>query len=289
MNRHIILIALLLLVISISGCIDNEPVDETGNATMMWIQDHNVTNVSAWIEQDISRTDEMGAFLENELQRLQDEGEDVEDLEMKINRFNDYVESARQTKEMADQARRNSPETAQQHYFESAKDMYRSHLVIKSIIRDSRIALPGQVTLENGNISIHNDGYTSLSGDLDIRMTARDATVALVDPRNNAVIDLNATYTTAEKDQMKANVYEQFSGNMNLSGSGLTVLITGDNLTIDAAGTGMILMKGNGTYIIRDVTYQIPDMIFPPPPGTTGGEQQHQGSQGPQTMQGKSK
>ncbi len=287
MNRYtIISIAILLLVLSIGGCIDRQPAAQTDNVSTIWLQEHNVTNISARVEQEISRTDDMGDYLENELQRLRDEGEDVEDLQRKMELFNGIVENARQTKRSADMAHNNnSPKKAKQQYFESAKDMYRSHLVIKEVLQDPRISLPGQVTLENNNISIYNDGYVSLSGDLNIQMSSQNATIALIDPRNNASINLEATYTTAEKDQMKTTVYERFSGNMELSGSGLTVLITGDNVSIDASGRGKVLMKGSGTYIIRDVIYQIPDMISPPAlrfaKSSRGNQGEAHGPQGP--------
>ncbi|WP_406661167.1 hypothetical protein V7O66_01200 [Methanolobus sp. ZRKC3] len=197
--------------------------------------------------------------LENEIQRLKDNGEDVEELEEMLDEYKEHITEAEENYEQARNTFREGDaeygETLR-YMNEAGKNINLANLVLKDILKDIKEYRQGVVLLSGtGTLEAKGEGTAVLSGDLLLGITATDAKLVVKDMAGDAAINTDdANYESSNidsgnsDDNNRAFVFHDLSGNVTIEGSRLTVMLRGDDISLTAEGTGSVVLAGEGTY-----------------------------------------
>ncbi len=209
---------------------------------------------------NIKKSDEMVGRLEGAILELKEKGNDVQELEEMVDNYGLLVSEAKNNLEKADAS---SSSLDRQKYLSLSKDkIILANSQLKDIFDKMQTYLPKPTSLsENDKLTIQGSGIVILSGDLDIEFSLHMGNFSVVDLAGDLDIDTEGMYSPeiiAEKaiqyndpkpPQMMFS-YKDVEGNVSLSGSALTLVIMGDNVSIFAKGVGDSELCGKGTYYL---------------------------------------
>ncbi|WP_406655571.1 hypothetical protein V7O62_07180 [Methanolobus sp. ZRKC2] len=284
----VILLMFLISLVVISAFVgadnsDNDPWERRGDGPMSVISpnparefDKNPSgnflklpfhaNDVKFLEDNIEKSEIISLRLNDTVRRMKAEGNDVEKLEKLLEEYNLLVEDSKMYLEMANVpdnvtqaditgSESKYSEEEQKYLEESRKSIIRANLLLRDIFHEFRPYLAPHVRIpDNGNLSAEGKGTVILSGDLDVEISLSEGRISYVDFENDLSIEAEET-TEPEiirMPDMKREIvsYENLNGNITLSGSGFIMELTGENISLDATGTGKAELFGNGTYFI---------------------------------------
>ncbi|MEZ5334112.1 MAG: hypothetical protein R2741_02160 [Methanolobus sp.] len=284
----LVVIAVLILLVVISGITDSGDIQGTTGVHEDHEDHHGVTFYSdfehephedgysivnivenpvprdetAFLEENIVKSEEMVVRLEGVLTGLKENGHSNPELEERINDYSADVSEARNYLSMAENS---SSKSESKDYLKLSRDsIIRANLKLKPIFDDVKAYLPGPVKMYNNALSAKGSGIVILSGDLDVEFFLYNGRFSVVDFSGDTVIDMEYDFDMEEMPEkgpdddllMPHEVlsYLNVTGNVSVSGSEYTVAMMAEDIIIDASGTGEAELVGNGTYLFDNGT-----------------------------------
>lgn len=96
-----------------------------------------------------------------------------------------------------------------------------------------------------GSVSAEGDGLAYLRGEGWVRISG-SGTLVIRDRAGDAVIEVTGQGRHAERGGTL--YYHGFNGEVYVEGSAITVALRGEDITLEAEGTGVVILRGEGTY-----------------------------------------
>ncbi len=220
-------------------------------------------SVNARLNNLLAKSEGLSLRLEGEINRLNAEGKDTEELEEMLAEYNELIGEAKQNQELA----RNTIQTrngqnddvvseANQYMRQATKNIQDANVVLKDMFNELKSNRRGSAVLDGtGTLTAQGSGTTVLSGDLTLDMTATNARLVIKDLAGDADVAIDGGYTEVdcddEDDGNRALVYHNLTGTVQITGSRLTVMVRGDDVSITAEGKGSVILSGIGTYKVE--------------------------------------
>jgi len=222
------------------------------------------------LDENIIKAEAISARLEPGIQYLRDQGKDVSRLESLLEEYNGLVEEAKKYRALAASSEEyNSTGTdgysedelpaediQKEYLIQSQKSMIRANLVLKDIFEEFKLLMPGNIELnETEKLNAAGEGRVILIGDFDLNLQLQEGEMAVMDLSQDSRIKIKGNYLLEVKEGRpeKIFVYHIKSADLEISGSRKTLLLNGENITVEAEGKGYAAFFGNGTYIVEDV------------------------------------
>ncbi|WP_305064806.1 hypothetical protein [Methanococcoides sp.] len=204
----------------------------------------------------LEKIDGVSERLQNEIDSLTEDGEDTEDLQEMLDDYNALIEEAKQAHEHAREAYQNGEDDAGEQLRKSIRLTNEANTKLRALVQEMKGFRQGYVTLAGEClIDAEGDGTIVLSGELEVEFTATNATIVIKDLAGDAEIKLDGDYEQFDEDSTGdgsyAFVYHNFTGEVKIEGSRLTVMVRGEDITIKAEGTGSTSLSGEGSYKIE--------------------------------------
>ncbi|WMW25496.1 PKD domain-containing protein [Methanolobus sediminis] len=186
--------------------------------------------------------------LNNEINTMEENGKNVDDLRDMLGEYEGLIEQARNR-------------YANGNTVEAGKDIKDANGILRNILKELKQEREGVVVLTgNGTLHAEGNGTVVLSGNLTIDITADDyAKLVIKDLAGDADINADdAEYDTSNidagnsTDNNRAFVFINITGEVNITGSRLTVMVSGEDIKLDVDGTGTAVLSGEGTYTVGD-------------------------------------
>jgi PKD repeat protein/uncharacterized protein YoxC len=183
--------------------------------------------------------------LNNEINTMEENGKDVGDLRYMLGQYEELIGQAREKYENG-------------YTVQAGKDIKDANGILRNMLKELKQEREGVVVLTgNGTLHAEGSGTAVLSGNLTINITADDAKLVIKDLAGDADIDVsNYEISNIESgnstDNNRAFVYINVTGDVNINGSRLTVMVSGEDIELYADGTGTAVLSGDGTYEIID-------------------------------------
>lgn len=217
---------------------------------------------------NIAKAEAISARLEPGVQYLKEQGKDVSRLESLLEEYNGLVDNAKKYLELAksasegenttgtnnsleDELSEESPE--KEYLIQSQKSMIRASIVLKDIFEEFKLLMPGSEELnETDRLSAEGQGKVTLMGSFDLKMHLEEGEVAVMSP--DSIIKIEGDYSLEIVEGRPDNifVYHVKSADLEVSGSRKILLLSGENMTVEADGEGYATLLGNGTYTVED-------------------------------------
>ncbi|NPE29553.1 hypothetical protein HNV12_16650 [Methanococcoides sp. SA1] len=212
--------------------------------------------INSGIVNYLEKTNGVSERLQNEIDSLNEEGEDTEELQEMLDEYNALIEEAKQEHERAREAYQNGDEDAGEQLRKSISLTNEANIKLRALIQEMKGFRHGFVTMAgNGSIDAEGNGTIVLSGELKVEFTATNAMIVIKDLAGDAEIDLNGDYEQVNEDSVgngrSALVYHNFTGEAKIEGDRLTVMVRGEDINIKAEGTGSTSLSGEGSYKIE--------------------------------------
>ncbi|RXA17403.1 hypothetical protein EQO05_12185 [Methanosarcina sp. MSH10X1] len=222
------------------------------------------------LDSNIEKAEIISIRLESGIERYKAEGEDVSRLEVLLEEYNLLVEEAKQYRALADTAaggKNNSSVTDSDAYNGLSGDMQRDYLirsqesmiqanyVLKDIFDEVQLLMPGSEELNRtSRLSAAGKGKAILMGSFTLNLHLEEGKMAIGDLSRDSEIDIEGDYTFEEKNDMhdRVRLYHINSADIRVSGSGKTVMLSSENITLTADGEGYVAFQGNGTYSVQE-------------------------------------
>ncbi|TQD24954.1 hypothetical protein [Methanolobus vulcani] len=220
----------------------------------------NPKDEKSFLEDNVEKSDEIILRLEDSIERLENEGKDVSDLQEMVTDYSSLVSDAKAYLEKADSAESASEE--EKYISLSREKMIQSDILLKKIFVDMHNYMPGPVEITgNESLDANGSGVIILSGDLDADISMSSGKISVVDFEGDMSIDTDelenanivtesAISTSANNESHRMISYVDVQGNVSLSGSSMTIAVMGDNTTLHVTGSGEIQLYGNGSYCL---------------------------------------
>jgi nitroimidazol reductase NimA-like FMN-containing flavoprotein (pyridoxamine 5'-phosphate oxidase superfamily) len=271
---------------------------------------HSLQDAALMLAKNIVKAESISARLEPGVQYLRDQGKDVSRLESLLEEYNGLVEEAKYYLELAVSSSGKDESTAgtnngsedgssvenieKECLIQSQKSMIRASLVLKDIFDEFKLLMPGNEELnETDFLSAAGEGRVTLMGSFDLKLHLEEGEIAVMSP--DSVIIIEGDYVLEIKEGRPENifVYHIRSADLEVSGPRKTLLVSGENITVEADGEGYASFLGNGTYIVEDAdgmkreeqwaVDSFLDEIAPGKPGKTENRIPHVGIHYPET------
>lgn len=228
-------------------------------------------NATLLLDENIKKAETISAKLEPGVQYLRDQGKDVSRLESLLEEYKGLVEEAKNYRALAASSsgeEDNNPgmnedsedglpaESSEKEYLiQSQKSMIRANLVLKDIFEEFKSLMPGSKELkEPDRLSAEGEGRVTLTGRFDLNLHLQEGEMAIMELSPDSTIQIEGDYTLEVRDERQENVliYHIQSADVEISGSRKMLLLSGENITVEADGEGYAAFFGNGTYSIED-------------------------------------
>jgi len=222
------------------------------------------------LDDNIKKAETISARLDPGVQYLREQGKDVSRLESLLEEYNGLLEEAKHYRALAasssgeeystgmNENSENGPsaESSEKEYLiQSQKSMIRANLVLKDIFEEFKRLMPGSGELnKTDRLSANGEGRVTLMGSFDLNLHLQEGEMAVMDLSPDSTINIEGNYTLEIKDGRQENmlIYHIQSADVEFSGSRKMLLLSGENITIEADGEGYAAFFGNGTYSIED-------------------------------------
>ncbi|ABE52801.1 hypothetical protein [Methanococcoides burtonii] len=223
---------------------------------LFFVDDQDIVNI---IDRDIERSEGALYYFETEVERLENEGEDINLLTNRIGEFRKHLENAKMHKALSDELSQNNENsqtisTEQREYlFNAIKELRIIHELLPQIFNDKQIMKPGQVKLKDDvYLNASGNGTAVLSGNIDMTLSVQNAVVTIMDENNDKIFSIEGQYTTEGNINPKIVAYRNVNGTMDIIGTSTIVMVRGQSINIKAIGDGFAALSGNGTYTYEE-------------------------------------
>jgi len=212
----------------------------------------------------IRASEAMALRLENEIARLEQNGEDVAGLEEMLEEYNASIAEAKKYQEQARNASANGEEQGEiiRSMNQAGQSLKEANASLKKMLNALKQHREGLVVLTgNTTLTAEGNGTAVLSGNFTLNFTATDAKLVIKDMAGDAVIDTSgATYGSSNIDagnsdsNNRAFVFHNLTGTVTIEGSRLTVMLRSEETSLSVDGEGTAVLSGEGSYELNGVT-----------------------------------
>ena len=218
----------------------------------------------------LERTDSIANRIQAEIDRLDEAGEDTKEMKDLLHNYekalddakNSHIEANRLFEEhdgFNDAGELQNAEGARAflndataQIRENNQNLKEANSILREIFNEVKDHRPGSVSLNGaGSLSAKGEGKATVSGNLELTVSAKSGILTIKDYDEDAVIEINGKGTKEVLNDGTIK-YEGFDGTATISGSSITVEITGNDIELNAEGTGSAVLKGNGSYNVDD-------------------------------------
>ncbi|WP_239450977.1 hypothetical protein [Methanosarcina horonobensis] len=229
----------------------------------------SLRDAARMLDENIEKAETISAGLEQGVQYLRDHGKDVSRLESLLEEYNGLVEEARHYLDLAGSSSGEEESTIgtngdseegfpvgsteKEYLIKSQKSMIRANLVLKDIFDEFKLLMPGSEELnETSLLSAEGEGKVTLMGSFDLKLHLEKGEIAVMSP--DSIIKIEGDYVFEIKEGRPENIFVYYirSADLEISGSRKTLLLSGENITVEAEGEGYASFFGNGTYNVED-------------------------------------
>lgn len=218
------------------------------------------------IDTFLERGESIAGRVREEIDRLNEAGEDTSELERLLQEYNRTRNDAKDSHEdanalfndhagfdnsgqltNAEEATRFLRE-ANEKTRETNQALREANSKLREIFTLLKRHRPGSVDLRGtGTLTASGNGKVTLSGDMNIDVRAKSGVLTIADYDGNADIEVTGNGNMTEQRDGTVK-YTGFNGTASINGSSITVTIHGDDIELTANGTGSAVLRGHGTY-----------------------------------------
>lgn len=241
---------------------DSEHKPPYKHKTLFFVDDQDIVNI---IDRDIERSEGALYHFEKEVERLENEGEDVNLLTNRIGEFRQHLENAKMNKTLSDELSQNNESYTtisveqKEYLFNAIEELRIVHEIVPQIFNDERIMKPGQVKLKDKvYLNASGNGTAVLSGNIEMTLSVQNAMVTIRDENNDKIIFIDGEYTPESNIDPKIVSYRNVNGTMDITGTSTIVMVRGQSINFKAIGDGFAALSGNGTYSYEEGNGTIP-------------------------------
>lgn len=214
---------------------------------------HTLQDAAFMLGENIEKAEAISERLEPGVQYLRDQGKDVSRLESLTEEYNGFVEDAKNYLELAESSSGEDESTVKDNLIQSQKSMVQASLVLKDIFDEFKLLMPGSEELnETARLNATGEGKVTLMGSFDLKLHLEEGEIAVMSP--DSIIKIEGDYVLEIKEGRPDNifVYHIQSADLEVSGPRKTLLLNGENITVEAEGEGYASFFGNGTYSVEN-------------------------------------
>ncbi|RZB29090.1 MAG: hypothetical protein AEth_01694 [Candidatus Argoarchaeum ethanivorans] len=215
------------------------------------------------IENFLIKADSVSVKLETVIEQLESSGADTANLTQNLELFKKEVEAANESYKKAreihqgetgfdptgriinDASSDASLQEANEYMIEAREHIRQANLILKDIFNEVRKCRGAVFLNGTGSLYAEGNGRAAIFGNVTINLSAENATMIV---SRNAEVTVNGNGTRVELEN--GNIKYQGYGIADVSGEQIRFTIAGRNIVLEAAGTGRVILCGNGTYHI---------------------------------------
>lgn len=230
----------------------------------------SLQNATLLLDDNIKKAEAISAKLDPGVQYLREQGKDVSRLESLLEEYKSLLEEAKNYRALAasssgeeystgmNENSENGPSaesSVKEYLIQSQKSMIRANMVLKDIFDEFKRLMPGSIELKKlDRLNATGDGRVTLTGSFDLNLHLQEGEMVVMDFSPDSAINIEGNYTLEIKDRRQLNmrIYHIQSADVEFSGSRKMLLLSGENITVEADGEGYAVFFGNGTYSIED-------------------------------------
>ncbi|MCQ6962265.1 hypothetical protein [Methanolobus chelungpuianus] len=211
----------------------------------------------------IRTSENMALRLENEIARLEGNGENVAELRSMLEEYRSLIAEAKVYQLQAANAT-DADEKAEliRNMNMAGQKIKEANALLKDMLKGLRQHREGLVVLTGNNtLTAEGNGTAVLSGNLTLEFNATDAKLVVKDMAGDAVINTgNASYALSNIDagnsesNNRAFVFHNLTGTVTIEGSRLTVMIRSEDMSLSVDGEGTAVLSGDGSYELESIT-----------------------------------
>ncbi len=232
---------------------------------------NSLENAKLMLDENLEKAESLSLRLESGVQYLKEQGKDVSKLESLLEEYRGLVEEAKNYRALAASSsgeEDSNPEVnedseegipvgiSEMNYLvQSQKSMIKANMALKGIFDEFKRLMPGSAELkEPGRLSAEGEGRVSLTGRFDLNLHLQEGEMTIMQLSPDSTLQIEGDYTLEIRDEQQENVliYHIQSADVKISGSHKMLLLSGENITVEADGGGYAAFFGNGTYSIED-------------------------------------
>lgn len=230
----------------------------------VWKDAHKDINLSKAVhlvrglESYLVKAERTSERLDFEITRLNESGVDTSDAEELLGEYNSLVADASEYLDLARDKYQDDTTEAAAYVQLAINSIKEANEVLRDLLDEIKDQRPGYAKFAgSGVVNAEGNGTAVLSGDLDIELSATNATLVIKDLAGDGVIEVDGEYDLFNGGESQgrgipAQVYHNFTGNASISGSRLTVMVHGFDISLDGEGMGSVMLSGEGSYEIND-------------------------------------
>ncbi|AKB85645.1 hypothetical protein [Methanococcoides methylutens] len=208
------------------------------------IRSFNEMKVGEHLDDHIANANRISERLQNEIKEMEENGQNVEDLQDMLKKYNDLIAEAESLQKGGDT----------KDAIEATRE---ANEVLRELLQEMKQNRKGFVHMEGeGPLNAEGDGTIVLSGQLNVTINATDAMLVIKDLNGDAYINVTGEYDLVNEERAgegdHALVYHDFTGDAIINGTRLTIMVRGEDMTIFAEGSGSASLSGEGNYRIGE-------------------------------------
>ncbi|AFV23030.1 hypothetical protein Mpsy_0821 [Methanolobus psychrophilus R15] len=211
----------------------------------------------------IRASENMALRLENEIARLESNGEDVTELRSMLEEYRILISEAKASQLEAVNAT-DADERANlvRNMNMAGQKIKEANILQRDMLKNLKQHREGLVVLGvNNTFTAEGKGTAILSGDITLSFTATNAKLVIKDMAGDAVINTSdSSYESSNIDagnsssNNRAFVFHNLTGTVTIEGSRLTVMIQSEDMSLSVDGEGTAVLSGDGSYELSGVT-----------------------------------
>lgn len=237
--------------------------------------DLSLKDATILLDNNIEKAEAISGRLDPGVQYLRKQGKDVSRLESLLEEYNSLLEEAKHYRALAasssgekenisgmdsdvnkDSDTALPAESAEKEYLIlSQKSMIRANLVLKDIFEEFKLLMPGSEELkETARLSAEGEGRVTLMGGFNLNIHLQEGEMIIMDLSPDSTVYVKGNYILKVKEgrQENALIYHIKAADIKITGSHKMLLLSGENITVEADGEGYAAFFGNGTYNVED-------------------------------------
>ena len=230
------------------------------------------TSINYKLTAVITVSETMALRLENEIARIEKNGEDVTGLQEMLVEYKAHIAEAKEYQEQAMIASTNRERQPQgfQNMKQAGISIKEANAVLGDMLTELKQYREGLVTLNaDETLTAEGDGNAVLSGNFVLSFNTDDTILVVKDMAGDAKVDTEgASYGYSNVDagnsdiNNRAFVYHNLTGDVTVEGTLLTITLRGTGISLDVDGTGNVMFTGDGTYELNgeESTWVTPDV-----------------------------